>query len=46
MQEIGILPSLKLFVSAIIDDAKTVFAHSQRTNIGNIKKYYSHQSPE
>ena len=36
--KIGNLPSLKLSVSAIIDDAERVGADSQRTNVGNMKK--------
>jgi hypothetical protein len=31
-------PSLKLFVSAIIDDAETVGTDLQRANVENIKK--------
>ena len=31
-------PSLKLSASAMIDDAETVSADSQRANVGDIKK--------
>ena len=38
MPEIGKSPSLKLFVSTIIDDAETVSADLRRANVGDMKK--------
>ena len=38
-------PSLKLFVSAIIDDALTVSAVSRRANIGVMEKINNHIDP-
>ena len=37
-QKMAISPSLKLFVSVIIDDAETVSADLQKPNIGDMKK--------
>jgi hypothetical protein len=38
MPEIGKFSSLKLSVSAVIDDGEIVGTESQRANVGNIKK--------
>jgi hypothetical protein len=38
-------PSLKLFISVIIDDAETVSADLQRTNNGNMKKINNRVDP-
>ncbi len=38
-------PSLKLFVSAIIDDAETVGTDLQRTNVGEMKKINNRVNP-
>jgi hypothetical protein len=37
-QKCANLPSLKLFISVIIDDAETVGNDLQRANVGNMKK--------
>jgi hypothetical protein len=37
--------SLKLSVSAIIDDKEKVGADSQRANVGNMKKINNHMNP-
>ena len=44
-QKLANPPSLKLFVSTIIDDAKTVGADLQRPNIGDMKKINNHVNP-
>ena len=46
MPEIGESPSLKLFVSMIIDDEETVGTDLQRANVGDMKKIKLHQSNE
>jgi hypothetical protein len=37
-QKLANPPSLKLFISVIIDDAETVGAYLQRANVGDMKK--------
>ena len=38
-------PSLKLSISAIIDDTETVGTDSQRTNVGDMKKINNCMDP-
>ena len=44
-QKVANPPSLKLFVSAIIDDALTVSADLRRANVGDMKKINDHINP-